>query len=88
MREKTDLDLQPNQEEEPIFKSSWKQSNQEEQIPNSLSLLSNQSETLRQTDILSCRPTIAATLFDKNEQLKNKPSKPRFQSIDDLLNGT
>ena len=62
------------------------QSNQEEPIPNSLALLSNQSETLHQTDILSCRSTIAAALFDKNEQSNNKPSKPRFQSIDDLLN--
>ncbi|MCC5604314.1 helix-turn-helix domain-containing protein [Nostoc favosum] len=84
--EKTDLDLQPNQEEEPISKSSSSQSNQEEPIPDSLALLSNQSETSFQTDIPSCRPTIAAGLFDKNEQANNKPSKPRFQSIDDLLN--
>ncbi|MEH2118413.1 hypothetical protein [Nostoc sp.] len=98
------------------------QSNQEEPIPESLTSLSNQSETLHQTDIPSCRPTIAMGLFDnefaakncqpccdsrvvntvnqevmkagsfsglgsdKNEQTNNKPSKPRFQSIDDLLN--
>ncbi|MBD2536432.1 hypothetical protein H6G97_47015 [Nostoc flagelliforme FACHB-838] len=84
--EETNLDLQPNQEEEPIPESSSSQSNQEEPIPESLTSLSNQSETLHQTDIPSCRPTIAAGLFDKNEQANKKPSKPRFQSIDDLLN--
>ncbi|WP_146110873.1 hypothetical protein [Nostoc sp. 'Peltigera membranacea cyanobiont' N6] len=42
---------------------------------------------MHQTDIPSCRPTIAAGLFDKkNEQANKKPSKPKFQSIDDLLN--
>ncbi|MEJ6485547.1 hypothetical protein N0Y54_30320 [Nostoc punctiforme UO1] len=100
MCEETNLDLQPNQEEEPIPESSSSQSNQEEPIPESsssqsnqeepipesLTSLSNQSETLHQTDIPSCRPTIAAGLFDKNEQANKKPSKPRFQSIDDLLN--
>ncbi|AVH68186.1 hypothetical protein [Nostoc sp. 'Peltigera membranacea cyanobiont' N6] len=85
--EETNLDLQPNQEEELIPESSSSQSNQEEPIPESLTSLSNQSETLHQTDIPSCRPTIAAGLFDKkNEQANKKPSKPKFQSIDDLLN--
>ncbi len=85
--EETNLDLQPNQEEEPIPESSSSQSNQEEPIPESLTSLSNQSETLHQTDIPSCRPTIAAGLFDKkNEQANKKPSQPKFQSIDDLLN--
>ncbi|MBE9003357.1 hypothetical protein IQ274_35680 [Nostoc sp. LEGE 12447] len=84
--EETNLDLQPNQEEEPIPESSSSQSNQEEPIPESLTSLSNQSETLHQTDIPSCRPTIAAGLLDKNEQANKKPSKPKFQSIDDLLN--
>ncbi|MBW4458261.1 MAG: helix-turn-helix domain-containing protein [Nostoc indistinguendum CM1-VF10] len=84
--EETNLDLQPNQKEEPISKSSFSQSSQEEPIPDSLASLSNQSEYEHQTDIPSCRPTIAARLFDKNEQANNKPSKPRFQSIDDLLN--
>ncbi|QLE53580.1 hypothetical protein FD724_37595 (plasmid) [Nostoc sp. C057] len=84
--EETNLDLQPNQEKEPIPESSSSQSNQEEPIPESLTSLSNQSETLHQTDIPSCRPTIAAGLLDKNEQANKKPSKPRFQSIDDLLN--
>ncbi|MFW9257675.1 hypothetical protein [Nostoc sp. CALU 546] len=84
--EETNLDLQPNQEEEPIPESSSSQSNQEEPIPESLTSLSNQSETLHQIDIPSCRPTIAAGLLDKNEQANKKPSKPKFQSIDDLLN--
>ncbi|MHC5763120.1 hypothetical protein [Nostoc sp.] len=84
--EETNLDLQPNQEEELIPESSSSQSNQEEPIPESLTSLSNQSEYEHQTDIPSCRPTIAAGLFDKNEQANKKPSKPRFQSIDDLLN--
>lgn len=81
--EETNLDLQPNQEKEPIPESSSSQSNQEEPIPESLTSLSNQSEYEHQTDIPSCRPTIAAGLFDKNEQANKKP---RFQSIDDLLN--
>ncbi|WP_414573803.1 hypothetical protein [Nostoc sp. CCY 9925] len=98
--EETNLDLQPNQEEEPIPESSSSQSNQEEPIPESsssqsnqeepipesLTSLSNQSEYEHQIDIPSCRPTIAAGLFDKNEQANKKPSKPKFQSIDDLLN--
>ncbi|MBU7585183.1 MAG: hypothetical protein KAF91_20215 [Nostoc sp. TH1S01] len=69
--EETELDLQLNHEEP---------------IPNSFVSLSNQSETSHQTDNPSCRPTLAALSFDKNEQSNNKPSKPKFQSIDDLLN--
>ncbi|MBD2520362.1 hypothetical protein H6G93_36585 [Nostoc sp. FACHB-973] len=41
---------------------------------------------MHQTDNPSCRPTIAAGSFDKNEQSNNKLSKQKFQSIEDLLN--
>ncbi|BBD62767.1 hypothetical protein NIES2109_56170 (plasmid) [Nostoc sp. HK-01] len=70
--EETDSYLQSNQEQEPI--------------PGSLVSLLNQSEISHQTDIPLNRPNIAAGSFDKNEQSNNKPSKPKFQSIDDLLN--
>ncbi|MBD2492663.1 helix-turn-helix domain-containing protein, partial [Aulosira sp. FACHB-615] len=70
--EETDSYLQPNQEKEPI--------------PESLASLSNQSETSHHTDNPSFRPTTAAGSFEKGEQPNNKPSKPKFQSIEDLLN--
>ncbi|MBU7585499.1 MAG: hypothetical protein KAF91_21860 [Nostoc sp. TH1S01] len=86
MCEKTDLDLQTNQEKEPIPDSSCSQPNQEELIPKISSSLLNQSESSVQTDNPSNRLTMAVGSFDKNEQSNNKPSKPKFQSIEDLLN--
>ncbi|WP_414572323.1 DUF5131 family protein [Nostoc sp. CCY 9925] len=84
--EETDLE-ELNQEYEPISESdSEKLNHQEEPIPQSPTSLSTKSESSYQTDQPSCRPTMAGALFDKNEQANNKPSKPKFQSIEDLLN--
>ncbi len=56
----------------------------EEPTPKLSTLLLNKSESSQQTDNPSCRPTIAAESFDKNEQA-NKPKQPKFQSIEDLI---
>ncbi|WP_414573999.1 helix-turn-helix domain-containing protein [Nostoc sp. CCY 9925] len=69
--EETDLE-QLNQDKEPI--------------PQSPTSLSTKSGSSFQTDNPSCRPTMAAGLFEFSEQSNNKPSKPKFQSIEDLLN--
>jgi len=69
--EETDLE-QLNQDSEPI--------------PQSLTSLSTKSGLSHQIDNPSCRPTMAGALFDKNEQANNKPSKLKFQSVEDLLN--
>ncbi|MDZ8261952.1 helix-turn-helix domain-containing protein [Nostoc sp. ChiQUE01b] len=62
------------------------QQNQEKQpIPESFTSLSNQSETLHQTENPSSGPNIPAASFEKREQA-NKPSKQKFQSIEDLIN--
>ncbi|MGF1988858.1 MAG: helix-turn-helix domain-containing protein [Nostoc sp. ZfuVER08] len=84
--EETDLE-ELNQEYEPISESDFEKLNhQEEPIPQSPTSLSTKSESSHQTDQPSCRPTMAGALFDKNEQVNNKPSKPKFQSVEDLLN--
>ncbi|MEH2076502.1 MAG: helix-turn-helix domain-containing protein [Nostoc sp.] len=55
-----------------------------EPTPKLSTSLLKKSESLQQTDNPSCRPTIAAVSFDKNEQ-SNKLKKPKFQSIEDLI---
>ncbi|MBD2472188.1 hypothetical protein [Nostoc sp. FACHB-145] len=81
--EETDLNLQPNQEE-LIPKSSSSQPNQEELIPESSASLSNQSETSHPTDNPSCRFSIAAVSFGKNEQSNNNPYK-LARSVEELI---
>jgi hypothetical protein len=56
----------------------------EEPTPKLSPSLLNKSESTQQTDNPSCRPTLAAVSFDKNEQ-SNKLKKPKFQSIEDLI---
>ncbi|MBD2457311.1 hypothetical protein H6G80_24945 [Nostoc sp. FACHB-87] len=81
--EKTDLNLQPKQEE-PISNSSFSQPNQEQLIPESLTSLSNQSESSQHTDNPSCRLFMAAGSFDKNEQSNNNPYKSA-RSVEELI---
>ncbi|QFS52649.1 hypothetical protein GXM_10404 [Nostoc sphaeroides CCNUC1] len=56
----------------------------EEPTPQLPTSLSKKSEYEQQTDNPSRGSTIAALSFDKNEQ-SNKPKKPKFQSIEDLV---
>ncbi|MEA5605252.1 helix-turn-helix domain-containing protein [Nostoc sp. UHCC 0252] len=77
---------QLNLEKPTPEKPSLEESTPEELAPQQPTSLSKNSESSQQTDNPSRGATIAAGLFDKNEQANKKPSKPRFQSIDDLLN--
>ncbi|MEH2164680.1 MAG: hypothetical protein V7K38_27405 [Nostoc sp.] len=84
-KEELDLTTKEIQLEEPTpEKPSLEKPTPEEPTPKQLTSLSKNSESLQQTDNPSCRPTIAVGSFDKNEQ-SNKLKKPKFQSIEDLI---
>ncbi|MDZ8263693.1 helix-turn-helix domain-containing protein [Nostoc sp. ChiQUE01b] len=87
LKEKHIQETPPTQELYVCEETDLEQLNQEkEPISQSLTSLSTKSGSSLQTDNPSCKPTMAADLFDKSEQSNNKPSKPKFQSVEDLLN--
>jgi hypothetical protein len=75
---------QLNLEKPTPEKPSLEESTPEEPTPQQPASLSKNSESLQQTDNPSKGSTIAAGSFDKNEQ-SNNPKKPKFQSIEDLV---
>ncbi|WP_392529953.1 hypothetical protein [Nostoc sp. C117] len=88
--EKEELDLTTKEvelEEATSKKPSLEEPTPEKPTPQQPTSLLKNSGSLQQTNNTSRGSTIAAGLFDKkNEQANKKPSKPKFQSIDDLLN--
>ncbi|MEH2120565.1 hypothetical protein [Nostoc sp.] len=92
--EKEELDLTTKEielEEPTPEKPSLEKPTPEEPTPKLSTSLRDATRTLlknseykQQTDNPSCRPTIAVGSFDKSEQY-NKPNKPKFQSIEDLI---
>ena len=76
-KEELDLTTEKIEHEEPTPKLSTS-------LRDAARTLLKNSKYEQQTDNPSCRPTIAAVSFDKNEQ-SNKPKQPKFQSIEDLI---
>ncbi|MBN4004251.1 hypothetical protein [Nostoc sp. LPT] len=85
--EKEELDLTAKEielEEPTPEKPTPEKPTPEEPTPKLSTLLLKNSEYKQQTDNPSCRSTIAAGSFYKNEQ-SNKQKLPKFQSIEDLI---